>query len=323
VDAVTAYVISAPAGSPDLAALARLMRGIVDRPEEATAIGLRARDDVLSRHAPAAGASFLRERFDHAQQVLAARSAAGIRRTAGAPYRLPPSLAEFAGSRADPRSPSRFPVVSRPLRRLVARLTAHGDTHRAVVDRRLAEALLQVEARLDEMDRRLRVSAGTLDQPGPVPAQLAALEERTLDRLSRLDARLQRLDDGLGERPDRLAQTVEPLGGYHRPPAGGAPAFDAGVSARGQELGGGDFAGQSGDATRQKDMSDPLLPVTNPQPSPTSARQSRLVGSVANGSPPPQSAPGSDASNGTPEAEIAPPVAKRSRALLQEPRATP
>lgn len=81
------------------------------------------------------------------------------------------------------------------------------------VDRRLAEALLQLEARLDEMDRRLRVSAGGLDQPGSVPAQLAAMEEWTLDRLSRLDARLLQLNGGLAERPDRLAQTVEPSGG--------------------------------------------------------------------------------------------------------------
>jgi hypothetical protein len=39
------------------------------------------------------------------------------------------------------------------------------------------------------------------------------MEEWTLDRLSRLDARLLQLNGGLAERPDRLAQTVEPSGG--------------------------------------------------------------------------------------------------------------
>ncbi|MGA2283487.1 MAG: glycosyltransferase [Candidatus Dormibacteria bacterium] len=230
VDTVSAYLIPANAGSPELDAVARLMRRIVEHPDEARAIGLRARDDVLSRHAPATRARFVGERFEHAQKVLAARSAGAASRATGAPGRLPPSLAEFAGSRADPRSPSRFPLVSRPLRRLVSRLTAHGDTHRAVVDRRLAEALLQLESRLDEIDRRLRVTADGLDEPGSAPAQLAALREQTFDRLSQLDARLRLLSEPLGERVDRVAKSGDQLAGYAKPPADAVSAVDAGAS---------------------------------------------------------------------------------------------
>jgi len=230
VDTVSAYLIPANAGSPELEAVARLMRRIVEHPAEARAIGLRARDDVLSRHAPAARASFVGERFEHAQKALAARSAGAASRATGTLVRLPPSLAEFAGSRADPRSPSRFPLVSRPLRRLVGRLTAHGDTHRAVVDRRLAEALLGLEGRLDRVDRRMRAAAEALDEPGSVPGQLVALREQTFDRLSRLDARLRLLSERLGERVDRLAQGADQGAGRPEPPASVVSAFDAGAS---------------------------------------------------------------------------------------------
>jgi hypothetical protein len=105
----------------------------------------------------------------------------------------------------------------------VARLTAHGDAHRAVVDRRLAEALLGLEARLDQIDRRMRAAADGLDEPGSAPAQLAALREQTVDRLSRVDARL----GLLSERIERIAQSVDQQAGYHKPPVDEAPAFDA------------------------------------------------------------------------------------------------
>jgi hypothetical protein len=112
----------------------------------------------------------------------------------------------------------------------VSRLTAHGDTHRAVVDRRLAEALLQLESRLDEIDRRLRVTADGLDEPGSAPAQLAALREQTFDRLSQLDARLRLLSEPLGERVDRVAKSGDQLAGYAKPPADAVSAVDAGAS---------------------------------------------------------------------------------------------
>jgi hypothetical protein len=230
VDARTGYLVPATAGRAKLEAVARLMRRIVEHPEEARAISLRARDDVLSRHAPAARASFIGERFEHAQKALEARSAGAGGSVGGASGRLPSSLAEFAGSRADPRSPSRFPLVSRPLRRLVARLTAHGDAHRAVVDRRLVEALLRLEAQLDQIDRRMRAAANGLDEPGSVPAQLAALKDQTVDRVSRLDARLQLLTERLGERIDRLAQNVDQLAGLPEPPASTVSALGAGGS---------------------------------------------------------------------------------------------
>jgi hypothetical protein len=232
VDGVIACLVPATAGRAKLEAVARLMRRIVEHPEEARAIGLRASDDALARHAPASRASFVRERFEHAQEALAERSASATRRAAGAPDHLPLSLAELAGSRADPRSPSRFPLVSGPLRRLVARLTAHGDAHRAVVDRRLAEALLVLEARLDAVERRMQATGGGLDEPGSVPTQLAALRDQTLDRLARVDARLRQLTEMAGAQSVLGApETVDHSAGYHEPPAEEAPGPDVTRSA--------------------------------------------------------------------------------------------
>jgi len=115
---------------------------------------------------------------------------------------------------------------------LVARLTAHGDAHRAVVDRRLAEALLVLEARLDAVERRMQATGGGLDEPGSVPTQLAALRDQTLDRLARVDARLRQLTEMAGAQSVLGApETVDHSAGYHEPPAEEAPGPDVTRSA--------------------------------------------------------------------------------------------
>jgi glycosyltransferase involved in cell wall biosynthesis len=156
-DAATAYLVPLSAADPPVDAIAHLLRRVVAHPEEARQMGERARDAALTTRGPAARAGFIRERFDHAQKVLLARAAAP---RAALDLR---SLVELAGSRADAGGPSRISFISRPLRRIVARVTAHGDAHRALVDTRLAEALLALTARVDEIDRRMRV---TVDEPG-------------------------------------------------------------------------------------------------------------------------------------------------------------
>jgi len=98
------------------------------------------------------------------------------------------SLVDLASSRADPTGPSRIPIVSGLLRRLIARLTAHGDAHRAAVDVRLAEAILALEARLDE---------------------IAAAEVRAADHLGRLDIRLRTLAESWTRRPEHLDRPAE------------------------------------------------------------------------------------------------------------------
>jgi len=153
----SAYLIPLSAADPPVEEVAQLLRRVVDHQEEARQLGVRARDSALATCGLAAGSGFVRERFDHAQEVLRTRAAAPR------PALDPRSLVELAGSRADAGGPSRISFISRPLRRMVARVTAHGDAHRALVDTRLAEALLAVTARVDAIDRRMRVTA---DEPG-------------------------------------------------------------------------------------------------------------------------------------------------------------
>lgn len=62
---------------PDLDEAARLMRYVVEHPDEAKATGERARSDVLAHHGLDVRARFVAERFDHAQSVLAARQRLG------------------------------------------------------------------------------------------------------------------------------------------------------------------------------------------------------------------------------------------------------
>jgi len=189
---------------PDLNAAVRLMRRVVEHPDEAVAVGARAQRAVLTKHGLAARAAFLRERFDHAQKVLssesrmeAARSRAGADGAAGPLSVVAPgsaessqSLVEFARSRARLDSPTRHPAVSHLMRRAMARLTAHGDAHRAEVDARLARAVVAVEAKVAEVDHRLSAELG--DALFGSRAQ-PALDSQTAAYTARLDARLQAL----------------------------------------------------------------------------------------------------------------------------------
>jgi SAM-dependent methyltransferase len=174
---------------PDIAVAAQLMRSVVQNPEEAAAVGARAQRAVLGKHGLAARAALMKERFAHAQEVLATRSrASGGRKaaTTGHPQRGeglelaaagPLTLPEFARSRADLGSPTRHPRISRPLRRLVARVTAHSDAHRAEVDGRLADALLALETTVSQ---RLGATSEQLAGRARLDAHLQRLAERSL-----------------------------------------------------------------------------------------------------------------------------------------------
>jgi hypothetical protein len=135
-------------------------------------------------------------------------------------------LVQLAAARADPLTPSRFGLLSRLIRRLVARLTEHEDAHRATVDVRLARALEGLEARLDEIDRRLGMRAASVEVPPSVPRQLAALEARMVGRIGRLDLRFRVLTDRVVRRIVDLEETVD-LSIVLRGPAVEAPLVEA------------------------------------------------------------------------------------------------
>lgn len=101
------YPAGAEWADPDLDAAAELMRHVFEHQDEAAARGLRAREDVLSRHDPARAGAFMRERLEeirrerpallagdllaHAATHVAPQSP--VRRAAAVLMRVPSSLA--------------------------------------------------------------------------------------------------------------------------------------------------------------------------------------------------------------------------------------
>ena len=123
-----------------------------------------------------------------------------------------PELVRLARSRADLGSPTRFGFISRLARRVVARLIAHEDAHRAAVDARLAEALGDLSRRVDDLDSQVGLRASDTPPPASVPRQLAALEARLVERLTHLDARLRALSERVASEADGVAlPTAGPL----------------------------------------------------------------------------------------------------------------
>ena len=174
---------------PDIVVAAQLMRSVVQNPEKAAAVGARAQRAVLGKHGLGARTALMKERFAHAQEVLATRSRASGARKAATPGHTqrgaglevaalgPLTLPQFARSRADLGSPTRHPRISRPVRRLIARVTAHSDAHRAEVDGRLADALLALETTVSQL---LGASSEQLAGRARLDVHLRRLAERSL-----------------------------------------------------------------------------------------------------------------------------------------------
>jgi len=84
------YPAGAKWADPDLEEAARLMRHVVAHPDEAAAKGAAARQSVLTRHAPARRAPFLRDRLDDIERGRAdmlAKAALAATSSAGGPTR--------------------------------------------------------------------------------------------------------------------------------------------------------------------------------------------------------------------------------------------
>ena len=153
---------------PDLNAAVKLMRKLADGPAQAALTGNRAREEILQRHGIGPAASFVRQRFDHAQRVL--QSGSGKK----ADVSPRPTLIAKADSVHSIEGPSRMPRLTWVTRRIMRKFTAHQEAHRRTVDVALAEGI-----------EELRVSLS--DQAGNQAAlqgHLAGLEQR-LERLEK------------------------------------------------------------------------------------------------------------------------------------------
>jgi hypothetical protein len=149
---------------------------VFEHPEEARAIGERAKRDIAERHSPAA-------RVPQLQKLLEESSRAAIR-----PRRTSRALkiasvgaipaeerAETLMSRPDPRLPSRFPMLANLWRRIMLRLIRNYWVHEREVDRAMLESI-----RSSRESLRL---------------EMRGLADGVTERLERLEERIDRLED--------------------------------------------------------------------------------------------------------------------------------
>jgi glycosyltransferase involved in cell wall biosynthesis len=171
------YPTTASWAEPDIDAAAKILRRVFEHPEEAKAIGERAKRDIAESHSPAARAPKL-------QALLEESSRAAIRR----PRRTTRALriasvgaipaedrAETLIARPDPNLPSRFPMLANLWRRIMLRLIRNYWVHEREVDRAMLESI-----------RSSRES---------VRLEMRGLADGVAERLQQLEERIDRLED--------------------------------------------------------------------------------------------------------------------------------
>ncbi|MEM9038207.1 MAG: glycosyltransferase, partial [Actinomycetota bacterium] len=93
-DGAGPYPPGTPWADPDLDAAARAMRTVVDDPVAAAAMGPRARDMLLAKHAPGHRAAFLHERLAALRKLVPGAAAAAS--APGRPIGVRPSSPRLA-----------------------------------------------------------------------------------------------------------------------------------------------------------------------------------------------------------------------------------
>ena len=165
------YPTTARWAEPDVEAAAAALRRVYEKPEEANAIGARARRDIATLHSAEARARRLRGLLEeiHVRRARARRPAA---------IALPPTAAlaadEFASTlMAGPRPqlPSRMPWLAGFWRRLMLRLIRNYWVHQRDVDRALLGAVkssresvrLEMQSTVDTLTQRIDQLEDRLD----------------------------------------------------------------------------------------------------------------------------------------------------------------
>lgn len=193
---------------PDLEEAARLMRHVYENRDEASEVGARARQHVLSRHGLEERARFVAERFKAAQAVLADRRLRG--RTVGSPNAALPPLIALASERPNIDAPSRYPWAARQARALVERAIRNHDEYQREVNMKLAMGVEHIARLLNELQMEQRTLA---EEVRNAPA----------DRLAELrDVRA--LLSAQGERLRQLDERIDGLQADSRTPAGRSPS---------------------------------------------------------------------------------------------------
>jgi len=189
-----------PAGDhwaePDLAVAATLMRRVVEDPDKAAAVSSRGEESISKTHAFATAVPFVRERFRHAQAVLASGPASWLpgagdgdasddvgSRDLEAPNLV--TLRSLAASPAPVDGPSAHPAVASVVRRVVRRAIAHEEVHRQKVELALAEAVGTLVGQVETLSLHLDKLAAADEQRDHIVADVA---KRLGSLESRLDA---------------------------------------------------------------------------------------------------------------------------------------
>jgi glycosyltransferase involved in cell wall biosynthesis len=180
------YPIGATWADPDLDEAARLLRRVFDHPDEAAAVGHRAKQLVETRHGPDQRVAFVRERFAAIETKRAeALAAVEPSRTVG-----PIPLTELAASRPSLDTISkRFPNLSRFYRRAVLRAQRHHDDHQRQVNVALAHAVTRLEHEVVRLEEAETMLASDLDNSGERTRLAVAQSHRDISRMVAEQAR--------------------------------------------------------------------------------------------------------------------------------------
>jgi SAM-dependent methyltransferase len=189
------YPPDADWADPDLEHAARLMRGVVERPDEAADRGRRAAVELRAGHSPAAAGTLMRRRLE---RVAGRRAAVAVPADVGAP--APPDTSEARDLLATgPRRGSRSPAgpLGTLARRVVLRLMRPFTAYERQVDEHLLRAVEALGATV----------AGLAEQAAGRDRRAAAARSELLLQMRRLAP--ERLDGVAKDVEDVLQRAAE------------------------------------------------------------------------------------------------------------------
>lgn len=177
------YPVGARWAEPNLSHAAQLMRHVFSHPEEARAIGERARTHIIERHSPSASAPFIRERFDAIEAKLQEQPPSSSPADfEGA--QTPPALIAMAMQRPRVDGPSRFPRLAKLTRKVVRRLLVSHDVHQndmnmalAMGTEHLARISSEMQAKVSQLDEAKTTAEAQLKDLNSTVRKLAVQSE--------------------------------------------------------------------------------------------------------------------------------------------------
>lgn len=220
------YPVGARWAEPDLDRAARLMRFVYEHPDEARAVGRRARADILRLHGAGARAPFIRSRLAAIREKRALRTGG---RTGVAPIpppaaadtpsrrdRLPEAAALLAASPTLGTRHAPLRLVQRVLLRLLRPLLNHQRAIGTTMVGAVAELEARTEAEMAALSRQIteavtRARRELAAEVEPLTRGIGHLREITGPQLDDLARRVDQTAEASSRHGDRLGQLLSEL----------------------------------------------------------------------------------------------------------------